>query len=152
MLIIITMLIIIIIISMVIIINTDNHQVLSLVSPLRLLLLPDDWKQLEGHVGAREDTPIFIYNSRCPYLSYSFSHIRLQLEVPPRRIHRVISTTWGASLAVSYSSAIEMQLRCNSSNSIVFKVCDASPGKPEERQWWGNKWGRGSPCHWHAWH
>ena len=73
------------------IIDIDDDQVLSLVSPLRLLLLPDDWKQLEGHVGAREDTPIFIYNSRWPYLSYSFSHIYLQLEVPPRRIHRVIS-------------------------------------------------------------
>ena len=45
-------------------IHIDRHQVLSLVSPLRLLLLSDDWKQLENHVDAREDTPIFIYNSR----------------------------------------------------------------------------------------
>jgi len=43
----------------------EASKVLSLVSPLRLLLLPDDdWKQLESHVQAREDTPIFIYNSR----------------------------------------------------------------------------------------
>ena len=59
------MLIIIIIKLMMIIIDIDDDQVLSLVSPLRLLLLPDDWKQLEGHVEAREETPIFIYNSRC---------------------------------------------------------------------------------------
>ena len=43
----------------------DHLQVLSLVSPLRLLLLPEDWKELESHIEAREDTPIFIYNSRC---------------------------------------------------------------------------------------
>ena len=43
---------------------SSSPQVLSLVSPLRLLLLSDDWKQLESHLDAREDTPIFIYNSR----------------------------------------------------------------------------------------
>ena len=46
------------------VIHCHRHQVLSLVSPLRLLLLSDDWKQLESHLDAREDTPIFIYNSR----------------------------------------------------------------------------------------
>ena len=50
--------------------SINHHQVLSLVSPLRLLLLPEDWKELESHIEAREDTPIFIYNSRCSISSH----------------------------------------------------------------------------------